>query len=239
MHHGGSNTHYPKRATIKFLTFSCLCDKRRMAAPPIGPANHPPVKSLQSTSSVFFLAELPLHLLNNFFMCEVHKSPSNTHKTRERFHPGSSDISRRRSHTLDPEVPGTVLSSGIIISCMQVYLSSPRYRAGAITWVKMKWTGKCLQDTFCKRLNRQNRQYHRCSVRLSQKLCPPPCPGRLPQLTLPPVGADLQRELLKELNTSGPAATLFSGHITQPIHWVKMVRFFLAYRDRSPKICWC
>lgn len=64
--HAGSNTHYTERAIIKFLTFSCLHDKGGMANPPIGPDNHSPVKSLQYTSSVFFLAELQVCLVNNF-----------------------------------------------------------------------------------------------------------------------------------------------------------------------------
>lgn len=80
--HPGSNTHYTERAIIKFLTISCLHDKGGMANPPMGPDNHSPVKSLQYTSSVFFLAELQVCLVNNF-ECEAHKSPSNTHWTVE------------------------------------------------------------------------------------------------------------------------------------------------------------
>lgn len=110
-------------------------------------------------------------------MCEVHKSPSNTHKTRKRFHPGSSDISHRRHHILYPEVPGAVVFSGVIISYTQVYLSSPHCTAGAIVWVKKKLSkDKGLQDIFYKRLNRQNRQHQRCSVRLSEAL-----PSSLPR----------------------------------------------------------
>lgn len=136
-----------KRAIIKFLTFSCLHDKGGMANPAIGPDNHSPVKSLQSTSSVFFLAELQLCLVNNFFFfftCEAHKSSSNTHWTVQS--PGRLNISHRRNHI---RIQGSRVlreQSGIFISCYHGFLKSPQYTAGPLSRVKTNWMDQGLQD---------------------------------------------------------------------------------------------
>lgn len=136
-----------KRAIIKFLTFSCLHDKAGMANPPIGPDNHSPVKSLQSTSSVFFLAELQLCLVSNFFFftCEAHKSSSNTHIGQCGV-PGRLDISHRRNHI---QIQGSQVlreQSGIFISCYHGFLKSLQYTAGPLSRVKTNWMDKGLQD---------------------------------------------------------------------------------------------
>lgn len=79
--------------------FSCLHDKERMANPPVGPDNHYPVKSLQSTSPpVFQLSFIPFAQLF-YFTCTAHISASNAHLAIKNLQP-RLDIRHEASYVL-------------------------------------------------------------------------------------------------------------------------------------------
>lgn len=90
----------------------------------------------------FFLAELQLCLVNNF-MCEAHKSPSNTHWTVES--PGRLDVSHRRNHIISGSRKAKCCWN-ISISCYHGFLKSPLYAVGPLSGVKDSWVDKGLQD---------------------------------------------------------------------------------------------